>query len=66
MAQSFLSVQEKFRHYRDLWRLDLHSHKWEQLRVKKGPSSRSGHRMVGYRNKLLLFGGFHDDDKKQE
>ena len=66
MAQSFLSVQEKFRHYRDLWRLDLQSHKWEQLKIKKGPSARSGHRMVCYRNKLLLFGGFHDDDKKQE
>lgn len=59
-------MQEKFRHYRDLWRLDLQQHRWEQLKAKKGPSARSGHRMLCHKNTLLLFGGFHDDDKKQE
>ena len=58
-------MQEKFRHYRDMWRLDLRSHQWEQLPCKKGPAARSGHRMLVHRNKLLLFGGFHDDDKTQ-
>lgn len=59
-------VQEKFRHYRDLWRLSLVDHTWEQLSSKGGPSARSGHRMLAYQHCLLLFGGFHDDDRKQE
>lgn len=62
---SYNNLQEKFRHYRDLWRLDLANYEWEQLKVKKGPTARSGHRMLAHKNKLLLFGGFHDDDKTQ-
>ncbi|KAL0055849.1 hypothetical protein WJX82_005035 [Trebouxia sp. C0006] len=53
--------QSSFKHYRDLWRLDLESFKWEQLSSKGGPIARSGHRMVVFKNKLILFGGFHDD-----
>ena len=26
-----------------------------------GPSARSGHRMVAYKKKLFVFGGFHDN-----
>ena len=59
------TLQEKFRHYKDLWRLDLTKYTWEQLPAKKGPCARSGHRMVVHKNRLLLFGGFTDDDKKQ-
>ncbi|KAK9823375.1 hypothetical protein WJX72_002326 [[Myrmecia] bisecta] len=53
--------QEKFKHYRDLWRLNLEEYEWEQLPARGGPSPRSGHRMAVYKNKLILFGGFHDD-----
>ncbi|KAL0040670.1 hypothetical protein WJX79_001168 [Trebouxia sp. C0005] len=53
--------QSSFKHYRDLWRLDLESFKWEQLSSKGGPIARSGHRMVVFKSKLILFGGFHDD-----
>lgn len=56
--------QEKFRHYGDLWRLDLSSWKWEQLPSKGAPSPRSGHRMVLYKGRLLLFGGFFDTGKE--
>ena len=56
--------QEKFRHYGDLWRLDLSSWKWEQLPSKGGPSPRSGHRMALYKGRLLLFGGFFDTGKE--
>eukprot|EP00897_Mesotaenium_endlicherianum_P009125 jgi/Mesen1/8240/ME000443S07392 len=52
--------QERFHHYKDLWRLDLTTNVWEQLQLKGGPSPRSGHRMVLYKHKLLLFGGFYD------
>lgn len=44
----------------DLWRLDLTTNVWEQLNLKGGPSPRSGHRMVLYKHKLFVFGGFYD------
>ena len=55
--------QEKFRHYGDLWRLDVSTWRWEQLPCKGGPSPRSGHRMVLHKGRLLLFGGFFDAGK---
>lgn len=59
-----MSLQEKFKHYKDLWRLDLESWEWEQLPGKGGPCARSGHRMALHRNRLLLFGGFQDTGKE--
>lgn len=42
-------------------RLDLKTNQWEELPQQKDtPSARSGHRMVVYRNFLLLFGGFYE------
>ena len=32
--------QEKFRHYNDLWRLNLADWSWEQIPSKGGPSPR--------------------------
>lgn len=56
--------QEKFRHYSDLWRMDLSTFIWEQVLVKgNSPSPRSGHRMVSYKNIIILFGGFYDSGK---
>ncbi|XP_024518723.1 kelch domain-containing protein 4 [Selaginella moellendorffii] len=52
--------QERFHHYKDLWRLDLNTNVWEQLQLKGSPGARSGHRLVLYKHKLILFGGFYD------
>eukprot|EP00892_Ulva_mutabilis_P009626 jgi/Ulvmu1/7035/UM033_0094.1 len=52
--------QQKFKHYRDLWRLDLSSWQWEELSTKGGPTARSGHRMLCHQNKIWLFGGYYD------
>eukprot|EP00192_Tetraselmis_astigmatica_P005231 CAMPEP_0117671142 /NCGR_PEP_ID=MMETSP0804-20121206/13165_1 /TAXON_ID=1074897 /ORGANISM="Tetraselmis astigmatica, Strain CCMP880" /LENGTH=530 /DNA_ID=CAMNT_0005479561 /DNA_START=26 /DNA_END=1618 /DNA_ORIENTATION=+ len=52
--------QEKFYHYKDLWRLDLNTNEWENLPLKKGPSARSGHRVVMHKGRLILFGGYYD------
>ena len=55
---------DKFRHYSDLWRLDLSTYVWEQVLVKgNSPSPRSGHRMITYKNVIILFGGFYDSGK---
>jgi N-acetylneuraminic acid mutarotase len=56
----------KFRHFGDTWRLDLSTYVWEQIASKgpgTSPSARSGHRMVAYKNVIVLFGGFADTGK---
>ncbi|KAL4584824.1 hypothetical protein LXL04_009434 [Taraxacum kok-saghyz] len=52
--------QERFHHYKDFWMLDLKTNQWEQLNYKGCPSPRSGHRMILYKHKLVVFGGFYD------
>ncbi|KAK7281998.1 hypothetical protein RIF29_10443 [Crotalaria pallida] len=52
--------QERFHHYKDFWMLDLKTNQWEQLNLKGCPSPRSGHRMILYKHKIILFGGFYD------
>ncbi|GAA0144998.1 hypothetical protein LIER_05295 [Lithospermum erythrorhizon] len=52
--------QERFHHYKDFWALDLKSNQWEQLNYKGCPSPRSGHRMILYKHKIIVFGGFYD------
>jgi hypothetical protein len=64
--------QERFRHYRDLWRLDLTTWRWDQLPTKGGgPSARSGHRAFvhggsGEQAAAYVFGGFHDTGRSDE
>ncbi|EMS60545.1 Kelch domain-containing protein 4 [Triticum urartu] len=52
--------QERFHHYKDFWTHDLKTNQWEQILAKGCPSARSGHRMVLYKHKIVLFGGFYD------
>ncbi|KAJ4906089.1 hypothetical protein Rs2_09747 [Raphanus sativus] len=52
--------QERFHHYKDFWMLDVKTNQWEQLNLKGCPSPRSGHRMVLYKHKIIVFGGFYD------
>lgn len=55
--------QLQFLHFKDLWRWQLATKKWEKLSTGKvGPSARSGHRMVLSKKKIFLFGGFHDNN----
>jgi hypothetical protein len=47
-----LSARDSYHHYHDLWKLDLKTWKWEELKPRKGdryPSSRSGHRVLVWR-----------------
>ncbi|KAI7959407.1 hypothetical protein MJO28_003198 [Puccinia striiformis f. sp. tritici] len=54
------SNQTTFHHYRDMWCFDLSTHSWERIETKIQPSARSGHRMVVWKQWIILFGGFHD------
>ena len=52
--------QMQFYHHKDMWRLDLATSKWEEVSIKGGPTPRSGHRAVLWRNSIFVFGGFYD------
>ncbi|KAL5116790.1 Kelch repeat-containing protein 3 [Pleosporales sp. CAS-2024a] len=55
--------QGTFYHYNDFWKLDPMSREWTRVEGKSkapGPPARSGHRMVGYKQYIILFGGFQD------
>ncbi|POW11819.1 hypothetical protein PSHT_08281 [Puccinia striiformis] len=50
------SNQTTFHHYRDMWCFDLSTHSWERIETKIQPSARSGHRMVVWKQWIILFG----------
>ncbi|OCK76174.1 galactose oxidase [Lepidopterella palustris CBS 459.81] len=53
--------QGTFYHYNDFWCLDPSTREWTKVESKdKGPPARSGHRMVGWKNYVVLWGGFQD------
>ncbi|KAF2011597.1 kelch domain-containing protein 4 [Aaosphaeria arxii CBS 175.79] len=55
--------QGTFYHYNDFWRLDPTSREWTRVETKgkaAGPPARSGHRMVAFKQYIILFGGFQD------
>lgn len=55
------ATMDQFHHYRDFWALDLKTNRWRQLEAPgTSPSPRSGHRMVVWRNYLVVFGGFYE------
>jgi hypothetical protein len=54
------SVQGNATVCRDLWRLDLKTWEWEELKMRGGPSARSGHRMLCHQGTIWMFGGYYD------
>ncbi|THD27880.1 Kelch domain-containing protein 4 [Fasciola hepatica] len=59
-------TQIRFYHYKDLWCFRMRTRKWElvQCHGSSAPSARSGHRMLFWKQSLLLFGGFNDTGRK--
>lgn len=49
-----------FYHYNDFWTLSCSSREWSRVETKKGPPARSGHRIIGWKHLVVLFGGFQD------
>lgn len=55
--------QGTFYHYNDFWKLDPKSREWTRVETKgkaASPPARSGHRMVSFKQYIILFGGFQD------
>lgn len=58
-------TQLRFQHYRDLWTLHIRTRKWDRVKFEgPGPCARSGHRMLFWKNSIMLFGGFSDTGSK--
>ncbi|KIX03748.1 uncharacterized protein Z518_07301 [Rhinocladiella mackenziei CBS 650.93] len=59
--------QNQFYHYHDFWHLDTVTREWTKLEPRgksKSPPARSGHRMVYFKNYIVLFGGFQDTSQQ--
>lgn len=55
------ATPDHFHHYKDMWSLDLKTNEWTEIKPSgDSPSARSGHRMLVWRNFLVLFGGFYE------
>ncbi|KAH7378752.1 hypothetical protein BKA66DRAFT_466565 [Pyrenochaeta sp. MPI-SDFR-AT-0127] len=55
--------QGTFYHYNDFWKLDPTNREWTRVEGKSktaAPPARSGHRMVSFKQYIILFGGFQD------
>ena len=46
------------------WVFDIKTHTWGKIESRKGPSGRSGHRLVLWKQYIILFGGFIDTGVK--
>eukprot|EP01038_Epipyxis_sp_PR26KG_P009482 gene9482-12773_t len=52
---------DQFYHYKDFWELDVKTNIWVELKPTGDiPAARSGHRMLVWRNYIILFGGFYE------
>ncbi|TGZ78667.1 galactose oxidase [Ascodesmis nigricans] len=53
--------QNTFHHYHDFWSFSIKTREWTRIEVKgKTPPARSGHRLVAWKNFIVLYGGFQD------
>ena len=57
-----LANADNYHHFKDIWKFDLKTNLWTEIkpRNKGGPSPRSGHRALVWRNYMLIFGGFFE------
>ncbi|ETW18400.1 hypothetical protein PFAG_02906 [Plasmodium falciparum Santa Lucia] len=66
-----LCTNTQFFHYNDFWSFDLKNNVFEEIETKNKkddnkPSPRSGHRMILWKNYIVMFGGFFDNGKSIE
>lgn len=58
-----LATADQYHHYRDLWRFDLATLKWEEIQPRAtgtAPSARSGHAAFVWKHYMIVFGGFYE------
>ena len=58
-----LASADQYHHYRDLWKFDTSTLKWEEIITRNTgsiPSARSGHTAFVWKNYMIIFGGFYE------
>lgn len=55
-----LANSDQYHHYRDLWKFDLHTLTWSEIKARNPPSARSGMGCVLWKHYMVIFGGFFE------
>uniref|UniRef100_A0A7S4A982 DUF4110 domain-containing protein n=1 Tax=Pseudo-nitzschia australis TaxID=44445 RepID=A0A7S4A982_9STRA len=55
-----LANSDQYHHYRDLWKFDVRTSTWTEIKAKNPPSARSGMKCLVWKNYMVLFGGFFE------
>ena len=56
-----MATTDQFHHYRDFWCFDIKTRTWTEIKpLNPGPTARSGHRCLVWRNCMILLGGFYE------
>lgn len=55
-----LATADQYHHYRDLWKFDLRTLTWSEIKARNPPSARSGMGCLVWKHYMVIFGGFFE------
>ena len=55
-----LANSDEYHHYRDLWKFDLRTSLWSEIKARNPPSARSGMGCLVWKHYMIIFGGFFE------
>jgi hypothetical protein len=55
-----LANSDQYHHYRDLWKFDLRTLTWSEIKARNPPSARSGMGCLVWKHYMVIFGGFFE------
>mmetsp|Transcript_24761 Transcript_24761/g.26628 ORF Transcript_24761/g.26628 Transcript_24761/m.26628 type:complete len:771 (-) Transcript_24761:979-3291(-) len=55
-----LASSDQYHHYRDLWKFDLRTLTWTEIKAKNPPSARSGMGVIVWKHYMVVIGGFFE------
>jgi len=55
-----LASSDQYHHYRDLWKFDLRTLMWTEIKAKNPPSARSGMGVIIWKHYMVVVGGFFE------
>jgi N-acetylneuraminic acid mutarotase len=54
------ATSSEYHHYKDLWKFDVTTLKWTEIKARNPPSARSGHSCFLWKSYMIIFGGFFE------
>jgi len=55
-----LANSDQYHHYRDLWKFDLRTLAWSEIKARNPPSARSGMGCLVWKHYMVIIGGFFE------